>query len=154
MSKRKMFGMISLTVILGSIYLATPLLLNFGVGVFAVPIVNLYFSSAPTVPLQDVTDTVKAVKWLNEHMDSGSSVLLHGAFIEWANLYLNKEQKVIHFVRDIKKALNVAITHGFNSIYFIWWNRSIGWYGLSVPEDFISVFSSGRISVFEYCTLE
>jgi hypothetical protein len=40
----------------------------------------------------------------------------------------------------------------------IWWNEpllewqdvNIGWYGLSVPDHFVSVFKSDRISVYEY----
>jgi len=30
------------------------------------------------------------------------------------------------------------------------WNEDIGWYGLIVPNDFVSVSESGRICVFEH----
>jgi hypothetical protein len=57
---------------------------------------------------------------------------------------------VVFFTNNLEAALNLALENGFNSLYFIWWNEKIGWYGLTVPSDFVSVFESGRISVFEY----
>jgi hypothetical protein len=31
----------------------------------------------------------------------------------------------------------------------VWWSDDIHWYNISVPKDFVPVFNSGRIAVFE-----
>jgi hypothetical protein len=96
--------------------------------------------------------------WLNDHMNDGSGVLVHYAFLRWADLYLDKKHVMVYFVNDIEGALGVALEQGFNSIYFVWWNEDfftwgdgrVGWYGFVVPKSFVSVFNVDRISVFEY----
>ncbi|MBE0520418.1 hypothetical protein IBX35_05190, partial [Candidatus Bathyarchaeota archaeon] len=54
-SDRKVKGMFLLTVMMGSVYLATPVLMStVNVGIFSVFPVCRYFSFAPTVPYEDV----------------------------------------------------------------------------------------------------
>jgi len=70
----------------------------------------------------------------------------------WVVLGLNNSNPVIfYFTGNIEPALNAALQEGLDSIYFIWWNKDIGWYRLTVPESFLKkeVFRSGRISVFQ-----
>jgi hypothetical protein len=65
-------------------------------------------------------------------------------------LYLDERYTRICFKGEIKEAISLALQNGFNDIYFVWWIENYGWYDLTVPKDFVSVFSSGRMSVFKY----
>lgn len=151
-SRKVAIGISLVTVLLGSLFMSWPLISG-RYGLFGIPTTWKYFPStmqSSTVPLQDTEGTVKVVKWLDEHMRDGSAVLAHDVFFYWTGLYLDKDHVVIFFRINLEAALNLALENGFNSLYFIWWNEDIGWYGLTVPDDFVSVFESGRISVFEY----
>jgi hypothetical protein len=63
---------------------------------------------------------------------------------------LGKSHVIVHFENDIKSAVNTAFVHGFSRVFFVWWNEPIGWYGISVPEYFVSVQGFGHISVYVY----
>ena len=145
-------GIVLVTVLLGSFYLATPVLMNsLGGGVASIPPVYGYFSSAPTVPYQDVDSVIQAIEWLNANMNGTSCVILQHAFAPWGILYLNKSHKIIRFSIEGGKALDVAQEHGFSFVYFVWWNEDIGWYSyVELPSNFLVIQDFGRISVFEY----
>jgi hypothetical protein len=102
------------------------------------------------VPLSDFNDTVKAMQWLDSQMDDSSALLTHFAFFWWTRLYLNESHTRIHFNDDLEGALGLALQSGFDSVYFVWWNKRIEWFSLRVPSGFVSVLDSGRISVFRY----
>jgi len=165
-SRRTMRAIILLTVVVGSAFIATPAFFD-RYGLFLNPFVNSYIPSTMlynSIPLRDVSSTIQAMKWLDANMDNRSTLLVHHAFRWWADLYLSKEHMIVYFVIDIEKAAEVALAHGYEHIYIVWWNESyltwqneeIGWYGLTLPESFkqishketIPVFD--RISVFEY----
>jgi hypothetical protein len=148
-SKLTTVGILSCMILLTSFYAGAPLQSDYYV-ITAIPTVNRYFSVAPTVPLRDVEDTVQVMHWLDEHMNDGSCVLVHHAFLSWARLHLNKGHMIVFYLSDVERALTVATERGFNSIYLVWWGESIGWYGITMPNCFSSVFNSGRISAFEY----
>lgn len=103
------------------------------------------------VPLRDVDDTIEAMRWLDSEMEDDSALLVHVAFVFLTRAYLDDRYNRISFKDDIKGAMNLALDRGFNDIYFIWWTENNGRYGVTVPEDLISVFKSGRISAFKYC---
>ena len=151
-SRKGAIGISLVTVLLGSLFMSWPLISG-RYGFFGASTTWRYFPStmqSGAVPLQDTEGTVKVIEWLNGHMRDGSAVLVHDVFFFWTELYLDKDHVVIFFSINLEAALNLALENGFNSLYFIWWNEDIGWYGLTVPRDFVSVFESGRISVFEY----
>jgi len=100
-----------------------------------------------SVPFSDVKDTIKAMKWLNTQMDNGSVLIAHAIFLNWARLYLDERVSLIYFEDDVEIAVNIALRR-FKEVYFVWWSESVDWYGLKVPDGFVSVFKSGRISVF------
>ena len=102
------------------------------------------------VPIRDVDDTIRAMQWLDAHMDNGSALLMHDAFSNWARLYLDKSHIAICFNDDVQRAIDVALQRGFSRVYFVWWNENNDWFGLTVPNGFVAVFSSGRVSAFEY----
>ena len=144
-------GAVLLTIVLAGVYLATPVLMNtVNVGIFSVYPAYKYFSSSPTVPYNDVSNVIQAMKWLDGSMNGNSCVILYHAFLQWGSLYLNKSHVIVHFDYDVDMALNAALEHGFSSVYFVWWNHDIGWYGVTVPNYFARIENFGRISVFEF----
>lgn len=146
----KMKGLILLTVLLGGFYLAIPVLMNtVNAENFSTPVSN-YFSSAPTVPYQDVDGVVQAMLWLDESMNNHSCVILHHAFREWGSLYLDKSHTIVVFSSDAELALSKALEHGFSCVYLVWWNQNVGWYDITIPDGFEELQNFSRISVFEY----
>ena len=147
----KVKGMLLLTVFLGGVYLATPVLMStVNVGIFALNPVNRVFSFAPTVPYEDVDGVVEAMEWLNQNMGGDSCVVLQHAFLWWGKLYLGDGHVIVHFENDVGSALDSVFEHGFSRAYFVWWNQPIGWYGVTVPEGFVRLRDFGRISVYEF----
>jgi hypothetical protein len=150
-SDRKAATMVLITFYLSVAYLATPVLMVYtNASVPAVTGTYLYFSTSPTVPYQDVNGVVEAMGWLNEHLNAGSCVALQHAFLGWGQLYLDESHEIVHFEFDVNSALNTGLANGFSSVFFVWWNAPIGWYYISVPEDFVRVQNFGRISVYAY----
>jgi hypothetical protein len=144
-------AMVSLTFFLGVAYLATPLLMVYAsVSVPSVSGTYLYFSTSPTVPYEDVDGVVEAMGWLDANMNVASCVVLQHAFLSWGQLGLGASHEIVHFETDADMAVNTALMHGFNHVYFVWWNEPIGWYGVSVPDYFVRVQDFGRISVYEF----
>jgi len=150
-SDRKAATTVLLTFSLAVAYLATPVLMVCAnASVPAVTGTYLYFSTSPTVPYEDVDSVVEAMAWLNDNLDSASCVALQHAFLRWGELYLDKSHTIVHFTSDLDSAVSTAFSHGFGGVFFVWWNEPIGWYGISVPESFVSVQDFGRISVYVY----
>jgi hypothetical protein len=150
-SNRRAATMVLITFALGVAYLATPVLMVYTTG--SVPAVTgtyLYFSTSPAVPYEDVNNVVKAMHWLNDHMSAVSCVALQHAFVQWGELYLDKSHEIVHFEVDIKSAIDTGLANNFTRVLFVWWNEPIGWYGISVPDSFVSVQDFGRISVYVY----
>jgi len=157
---RTVVGIFSITVVFGSIFLALPPFFD-RFGLFFLPTTSSYLPSTMlynSIPLRDVKPTIEIIEWLNKNMSRGSVVLLHRAFLWWADLYLDKTKMALYFERDIQRALEIALEHGFNPVYMVWWNenyltwqnQNIGWYGLTVPNCFKYIFYSDRISVLRF----
>jgi hypothetical protein len=149
--RKKVYGMILSTVLLGGVYLASPVLMvTVGVGIFSLVPICRYFSSSPAVPYQVVDGLVQAMQWLKDNMENTSCVVLHLSFVQWAKIYLDGSHNVIGYNNDIQGALNLALEHGFNDVYFVCWNENIRWYGLKVPEYYIPKEKFGNISVYTF----
>jgi len=102
-----------------------------------------------SIPVRDTEGVIEAFEWLNEHMTSDSSLLVHDVFEFWTMLYLEKSHTAIFFDNNLEEASRIAIENGFETAYFVWWNEDIGWYNLRLSNDYVSVFECGRISVFQ-----
>jgi hypothetical protein len=151
LSNKKAAAMVSLTLLLGIAYLATPVLMIYAsTSVPSASRTYLYFSTSPTVPYQDVNSVVQAMGWLNGLMDTNSCVLLQHAFEFWGELYLDKSHAIVTFDSDVDLAVKTASAHGYGRVYFVWWNTPIGWYNVSVPSSFVGLEDFGRISVYHY----
>jgi len=152
-SKRSVLGILLLTVLLGSIFMATPLLFD-RYGVFSIPTTWSYIPSTMlynSIPFRDVDGLLQVFKWLNSYMYDHSAVLLQQCIVSWADIYLDKRYTIVFYQIDVEKAIEVARNDDFDPIYLVWWNQDIGWYGITVPDrDFISVFSYDRMSVFVF----
>jgi hypothetical protein len=112
--------------------------------------ISPYFSTSPAVPYEDVDSVVQAMNWLNNELQAGSCVLLHHAFLRWGELYLDKSHTIVHFETDINAGLRAGFENNFSSLFFVWWNKPINWYGINTPESFIRVQDFGNISVYVY----
>jgi hypothetical protein len=150
-SNKKAVGTVLLTFSLAVAYLATPVSMVYASeSVPSVTDTYLYFSTNPTVPYQDVNSVVQAMSWLNGDMNAVSCVVLQNAFLSWGQLYLDKSHVIVYFDNDVNSAVSTAFGRGFSQVFFVWWNTPIGWYGVSVPQSFVSVQDFGRISVYAY----
>jgi len=103
-----------------------------------------------SLPLVDVNSTVNALKWVDTRMDNSSAFLAQDAFYWWSQLCLNDTHTIVYFKNDFDDAIRVAHEHGFSTVYFVWWNEPIGWYGITVPEGFVRLRDFCRISVYEF----
>ena len=140
-----------LTLGLSVAYLGTPVLMNYTDS--SLPsLVNIspYFSVAPAVPYQDEQNVIKSLEWLDTNMDANSCVVLQNAFLQWGRLCLDTSHSIVYFIRDLDAGIVTASDHGYSQMFFVWWNVPIGWYGIYVPDRFVSVQDFGRISVFVY----
>jgi len=154
LSKVSVSMILSFIVLLGSIFMSVRY--NNG-GFLYTPYTIAYLPSTMlhnTVLLQDVDDTLKAIGWLDEHMDNSSVILAQHALLGWALSYLGKRVPIIYYVRDMDAALNLSLYLGFDRIYLVWWSRNNEWYGLEIPKGFVSIRDFGRVSVFEYTSEE
>jgi len=110
--------------------------------------VSLHFSSAPTVPYEDVKGVTMAMEWLNLNMDENSFVALSHALLPWGRLYLDESHVMAHYLQNVSEAVDLGFSRGFSRAYFVWWNQPTDWYNVSFPEGFLSVESLDRISVY------
>ena len=144
-------GLSLLSVVIGGLFMAWPLV-DGKYGVIGVEGTFRYVPStmqSSSVPVRDTEGVIEAFEWLNEHMTSDSSLLVHDVFEFWTMLYLEKSNTAIFFDNNLEEASNLAIENGFETAYFVWWNEDIGWYNLRLSNDYVSVFECGRISVYQ-----
>ncbi len=110
-----------------------------------------YFPSTmqtSSIPLQDTKAVIKAYTWLNNNMNQISSLFVHGTFEFWTLLYLKKNHVAYLFDSNIEAAINRAQNEGYQLIYIVCWNQDIDWYPIELLNNWISVYDSGRISVY------
>ena len=111
-----------------------------------------YFPSTmqtSSIPLQDTEAVTEAYKWLNNNMNQTSSLLVHDTFEFWTLLYLNPNHVAYLFDNNLEAAQSHAANDGYQSIYFVWWNQDINWYNIELSNNWVSVYDSGRISVYQ-----
>jgi hypothetical protein len=151
LSKNFGCGLALVSVVVGTLFMSFPLI-DGKYGIIGVESTFRYVPStmqSSSVPLQDTQATKAAFDWLNNNMSSDSSVLVHDVFNYWSKLYLDSNNHAILFNNDLNQASQFSLEHGFTTSYTIWWNQEIGWYNLELPTNCVSVFDSGRISVYK-----
>ena len=151
-SKRVAESLLVVSSCLGFVFMACPLLYG-RFGVVGLPTTVNYVPSSMqsnSLPLIDVDSAVNALKWVNNRMTSSSAFLAQDAFYWWSELFLDNTHTIVFFKNDFHAAISTASAHGFGTLYFIWWNTDIGWYGITVPSGFVQLMSFDRISVYLY----
>lgn len=151
-SKRMVKTILAFSFSLGLVFMVCPLFFGKS-GVFCLPTTVCYVPSTMqcnSLPLMDVDGAVKALEWLNVRMDGHSVLLGQDAFFWWARLCVSNSHTVVYFDNDFEEAISLAFQHGFNRVFFVWWNVDIGWHGITVPNYFFRLCDFGRISVYEY----
>ena len=105
-----------------------------------------------TVPLGDVKDVESAVARLNQIMTNRSVVLVHEAFFGWVSMGLTGKKAIVDYLLGTPEdALPTARSHGYTAIYWIWWVPGITMHGYTAPpENFESIYVSGRIAIYVY----
>lgn len=138
--------------LLGLVFMTCPLLFG-SFGLVGLPTTVNYVPStmqSNSLPLVDVDSATNALKWVSTRMNNSSAFLAQDAFYWWSRLYLNETHTIVYFKDDFDGAIRAAQEHGFSTVYFVWWNTDIGWYGISVPKYFVQLASFDRISVYDY----
>jgi hypothetical protein len=119
--------------------------------------VNNYIYQIPssmlqnTIPLTDCTDTVNALQWFKDNVNSSGLLLTHTVFYGWALLSLNDTQIRHYGFDNPSNAAVIAQQEGYTQSYVIWWTNGDGWYAQpTVPPSFQEIYHSGRIAIYSY----
>jgi hypothetical protein len=150
-TKKVAIGLSLLTFVVGCLFMTWPLIEG-KYGIIGVENTFRYVPStmqSSSVPLQDTQGTIEAYNWLNAHMNAGSSLLVHDVFEFWTMFYLEEQHIAFVFDNDVEAAVDFALENGYEETYLVWWNEDFGWYNLRLSQDWVSVFDSGRISVYQ-----
>lgn len=150
-TKKVGYCLLLLSIILGGLFMAWPLV-DGKYGLFRWPGTSKYVPStmqASSVPLRDVEGVTEAYVWLNSNMENDSSLIVHDVFEFWTLLYLDRNNVAYFFDSSLEAALTSAVDNGFEVVYLVWWNQDIGWHELELPNSCVSVYDSGRISVYK-----
>ncbi|MFW6117225.1 MAG: hypothetical protein ACOC6G_01405 [Thermoproteota archaeon] len=103
-----------------------------------------------SIPLSDTSDLTEAYQWLNTRMDNQSCLMVHEAFEDWTLLYLKEEYAAAVFHRNLEEATSISLQHHYHPLYLLWWNPEIEWYHLPIPQNWIPIFHSNRITIYRY----
>ncbi|MEJ2271752.1 MAG: hypothetical protein P8X91_04575 [Candidatus Bathyarchaeota archaeon] len=111
-----------------------------------------YFPSTmqtSSIPLRDTESVTEAYKWLSNNMGQNSSLLVHDTFEFWTLLYLDNNQVVYLFDKNLQTATNRALSDDHQIIYFVWWNQDINWHNIEIPNNWIPIQDYGRLSIYK-----
>ena len=104
-----------------------------------------------TVPKIDCPDTVNALQWFKNNVDTSAVLLTHRAFYGWAMSTIDADQLVLYEYDAPASAANTVIQQGYSKVYLIWWINGQGWYGQpTVPSSFEEVYQSGEIAIYSH----
>ncbi len=104
-----------------------------------------------TVSITDCHDTVNALQWFKDNLNSSALLLTHTVFYGWALLTLNNNQVMNYGFGDPVNAATTAAQEGHTQIYLIWWVNGQGWYEQpTVSPSFHEVYQSGKIAIYSY----
>ena len=107
-----------------------------------------------TVPIEDTPNVKQALLWLNQNMGNDTCLLTRDTFLNWAKLYLDKGNTIIYYrFKDVSAGLKLAESFSYSRIYWIWWAENgvgLKWYGQTVPNDFVPIYTTGNIVVYKH----
>ena len=100
-----------------------------------------------TVPLDDTTDVINAVLWLNAREDPAAALLAHSSFVGWAYLYSNLPE-IYEFV--VPGQVEGGNFSSYEHVFVLYWVVGQGWFKDSLmPGGTVEVHRSGHIAVYE-----
>jgi hypothetical protein len=106
-----------------------------------------------TAPLEDTPSIIRALNWLDEHMEDNSCLLVKDTFFHWVTMYLSEDKVIINYgIKNVEEGLKLARGLGYEKIYWIWWEDGVGlrWYGQLIPKNFEPVYRAGGIVIYMY----
>jgi len=104
-----------------------------------------------TFPVNYCEDLVKSLRYVNDHLNNDSVLIIHKSLTGWADLYLDEGKNIINYhFQPHADGLQEALSAGYKRVYLIWW-VSDGWYGQkSVPQEFERLSVGLHITVYSY----
>ena len=132
--------------VLGGAYLVLPAQMAFPYYRFVAPTSMLQ----STVPLSDSRDLALAIAWLSTNIQPGAVIMAHHAMYGWVREYFRGGNTVLGFppTVNLDEALQQTSQQGYSKIYTVWWASGLGWYGITIPGEFVPVHSEGQMSVY------
>ncbi len=104
-----------------------------------------------TISITDCHDTVNALQWFKNNVNSSSLLLTHTVFYGWALLTLKESQVISYGFDNPVNATTAAAREGHTQLYLIWWVNGQGWYAQpTLPASFQEVYHSGRIAIYSF----
>ncbi len=100
-----------------------------------------------TVPLQDSSDVVEVLRWLNEMRIEDSVLVAHISFAGWAELY----STIPHIYGFVDPAqVNGGNFSAYARVFLIYWATGRGWFRPSLlPAGMVEIYLSGQIAIYE-----
>ena len=118
------------------------------------------------ISIQDNPSLVDCFNWINNNASTDSAIVMHYALYYLAEIYIpNKAivnvlnpisiyehlQNQTTLVDDMINASSFALHDGNSSVYTVWWVNGRGWYDIpSLPSNFMQVYRSGELAVYEF----
>src|SRR5437773_4255784 len=102
-----------------------------------------------SLPLSDYPNVVKAMLWVDSHLDSNSVLITQQAFYGWARSYLSPDKQVVNsFLGSPTSAIDQ--TGSYTHVLTVWWVEGAGWFQGSFPVGAKPLVRFGDLAVYEY----
>ena len=102
-----------------------------------------------SLPLSDYPNVVKAMLWVDSHLDSNSVLITQQAFYGWARSYLSPDKQVVNsFLGSPTSAIDQ--TGSYTHVLTVWWVEGTGWFQGSFPVGAKPLVRFGDLAVYEY----
>jgi hypothetical protein len=102
-----------------------------------------------TISITDCQNTVDALQWFKNNVNSSGLLLTHTVFNGWALLTLKSNQVRNYGFNDPVIATTEVANEGYTQIYLIWWVSGQGWYAQpTLPQQFQEIYHSGKIAIY------
>ncbi len=103
-----------------------------------------------TVPLDDCTNVVQAIAWLNVLSPTGLAVVAPPAFIGRPQLYM--ERMSSYGLEDPSQVSQGGFS-GYVRIFLFYWAPQQGWYSPRLmPANATEIHPDGAVAVYEDCS--
>jgi len=99
-----------------------------------------------TVPIQDSSDVVASITWLNDMRYNNSVVVAPDSFAGWAQVYLDRTKAYSYL--DPSEVTNGNFT-SYEHVFLVYWAPGQRWFSSeSMPPGSIQIHQSGKIAIY------